>query len=81
MAIVLGNIFDLQISDTVARGMIMTALASMIGPVAARTISQILIGWIPGVRNTVNAATAAGITEAVGWILVGEFDKQSPQEE
>jgi uncharacterized protein (DUF697 family) len=80
MAIALGNIFNLQISQAVARGMIFTVLASMTGPVAARTISQILIGWIPGIGNTVNAATAAGITEAIGWILAAEFDEQSQEE-
>lgn len=80
MAIALGNIFNLQISDAVARGMIFTVLASMTGPVVARTISQILIGWIPGVGNAVNAATAAGITEAIGWILANEFYKQSEEQ-
>ena len=66
MAIALGKIFDIQVSDTVIRGMVMTALTSMTGSVIARTISQFVVGWIPGAGNAVNAATAAGITEAVG---------------
>ena len=74
MAIALGKIFDIQISDTVGRGMVMTALASMTGPVVARTISQWIFGWVPGAGNAVNATTAAAITECIGWILANEFD-------
>jgi uncharacterized protein (DUF697 family) len=78
MAVALGRIFDIEITDTAGRGMVMTALASMTGPVIARVVSQLLAGWIPGVGNAVNATTAASITEAVGWILANEFDKQQP---
>ena len=81
MAVALGNIFKIQVSDTAARGLIMTALASMTGPIIARSITQIVVGWIPGAGNAINAATAAGITEAIGWILVKEFEKQSPEEQ
>jgi uncharacterized protein (DUF697 family) len=81
MAIALGQIFDIQVSETAGHGYVMTALASMTGPVIARTITQFLFGWAPGAGNAVNAATAASITEAVGWILVGEFDKKPPEEE
>lgn len=81
LAVTLGQIFDVQVTDTAARGMVMTALASMTGPVIARVISQFLVGWAPGAGNAVNAATAASITEAVGWILVKEFDKLSDGEE
>lgn len=35
--------------------------------VAGRTLSQALIGWVPGFGNAVNAVTAGGITEAIGW--------------
>lgn len=80
MAIALGKIFDLEVSEGVARGLVMTALASMTGPTIARTISQIVVGWVPGVGNAVNSATAGAITEAVGWILVSELDKQPPEE-
>lgn len=81
MAVTLGNIFDIQVSETAGRGMVMTALASMTGPVIARVVSQIIVGWVPGAGNAVNASTALAITEAVGWILVWEFDKQPPAEE
>lgn len=37
---------------------------------------QVLVGWLPVVGNTVNAVTAGGITEAIGWIVAQEFEKQ-----
>jgi len=77
MAIALGKIFGIQVSETVGRGMVMTAVASMTGPVVARTISQWIFGWIPAAENVVNATTAAGITEAIGWTLADEFDEYS----
>ena len=33
---------------------------------AARGLSQTVIGWIPGIGNAVDATAAASITEAVG---------------
>lgn len=36
-------------------------------------MSQFLVGWIPGIGNAINTATAAGITEAIGWIAVKNF--------
>jgi uncharacterized protein (DUF697 family) len=80
MAIALGRIFHVEVSEGVARGMVMTALATMTGPIVARVISQIVLGWVPGAGNAVNSATAAAFTEAVGWILVSELDKQPPEE-
>lgn len=65
----LGAIFDLDISEAGAKGIITSAGAAAAG----RTISQFLVGWIPGVGNAINTATAAGITEAIGWIAVRHF--------
>ena len=41
-----------------------------------RLASQFLVGWIPGLGNAVNAATAAGITETLGWKVADKFDKE-----
>ncbi len=79
MAFALANIFEIQLSEATARASIFTAAAMVTGPIIARTITQFLVGWIPGVGNGVNAATAAAITEAIGWILADEFDKQSAE--
>lgn len=73
MVISLGKVFDLTISESAAMSALTTAAASTVG----RGISQILVGWIPGVGNVINASTAAGVTEAAGWIIANEFDSQS----
>lgn len=35
-----------------------------------------LLGWIPILGNVINAATAAGVTEIIGWSVASEFDNQ-----
>jgi len=32
-----------------------------------RAVSQWLVGWVPGWGNAVNASTAFGLTQAIGW--------------
>ena len=73
MIIALGKVFDLNISKSVANGIIKSAAATFIG----RTASQLLVGWVPVVGNAINTATAAGITEAIGWMTVKEFSENS----
>jgi len=51
------------IDRSAAMSIIGTQGATMVG----RKISQVLVGWIPGPGNAINASTAAGVTEAVGW--------------
>ena len=69
MIISLGAVFGQTITKTTASS-ILAGLASSVG---GRTISQFLIGWIPGFGNAINATTAAGITEAVGWLAANQF--------
>lgn len=73
MVISLGEVFDLSITESAAMSALTTAAASTVG----RGLSQILVGWIPGVGNAINASTAAGVTEAAGWVIAKEFDKQA----
>jgi uncharacterized protein (DUF697 family) len=73
MIVALGKIFDQEISKSAAKAI----LAGMASAFAGRGISQVLVGWIPGVGNAVNAATAATITEAVGWMAVDSFSKDA----
>ncbi len=76
MIISLGAVFDQKISESVAKAIISSAGAAFIG----RGISQVLFGWVPIVGNTVNTATAAGLTEAIGWYAVKQFvSKQKEQ--
>lgn len=69
MIISLGKVFDLNITESAAKGIIKSIGATYTG----RTITQYLIGWFPGIGNAINTATAAGITEAVGWLAVKNF--------
>lgn len=69
MITTLGKVFDLHITEGMAKGIIASAGASIVG----RTASQILVGWIPVIGNVINTTTAAGITEAIGWIAVDNF--------
>ena len=57
------------LSDAAAEKLLATFTASMGG----RFISQALVGWIPGAGNAINAATAASITEAIGWAADAYF--------
>lgn len=65
MIVSLGAVFELNITETAAKSIIASAGAS----IAGRTVSQFLVGWIPGIGNAINTATAAGITEAIGCFI------------
>lgn len=69
MITALAKVFDLDITEGAAKGIIASAGAGLAG----RTASQFLVGWIPIVGNAINTATAAGLTEAIGWIAVQHF--------
>lgn len=71
MVISLGKVFNRQISESSATAAIGSAAATTIG----RMASQVLLGWIPGVGNVINATTAAAITESMGWIIANQFDE------
>ena len=71
MIIALGKVFDLKITESIASGIIKSAIASFVG----RGLSQVLVGWVPGIGNVINTATAAGITETIGWMSVKEFSE------
>ena len=72
MTISLVKFFDIELKETTAKAAIASVAASTIG----RTLTQFLVGWIPGVGNAINATTAAGLTEAMGWTLAEDFAKQ-----
>ena len=69
MIVSLGAVFDLNITESAAKSILASAGAT----VAGRTVSQFLVGWLPVIGNVINTATAAGITEAIGWIAVNNF--------
>ena len=53
------------------------ALLQVAQKLAARALSQVLVGWVPFVGNTVNACTAAVITREFGWFLAEEFARHT----
>lgn len=72
MTIALGKVFDIELTESAAAAAVGSVAASTVG----RTVTQFLVGWIPGIGNAVNAATAAGLTETLGWLLAEQFSKQ-----
>lgn len=73
MIISLGAVFGITLDNSTAKAALATAAATQIG----RAISQTLVGWIPLYGNIINAATAFGITENIGWILANDFSRGS----
>ena len=63
MIVSIANVYGQSLSRKAA----LSILAAATAGVAGRTISQVLIGWIPGYGNAINATTAFSITEAIGW--------------
>lgn len=72
MTVSLGAVFGIQLTQSAA-----AALASVAAATVGRAVSQVLVGWIPGLGNAINASTAAALTESVGWLLAKEFAGQS----
>jgi len=71
MIIRLGQAFNVQLSEAVAKGIALGMVSMYVG----RSVSQVLLGWIPGIGNAINAGTAAALTEAIGWAVVSKFDR------
>jgi uncharacterized protein (DUF697 family) len=71
MVMSLGKVFNVNLSKSAAEGAALGATATLVG----RTTSQLLLGWIPVLGNVINAATAAAITEAMGWAVAAQFAK------
>ena len=64
MIVAIGGVHDVRITESEAAKILLPFMAS----VGGRGISQVLVGWIPGWGNAINASTAAALTEAVGWM-------------
>lgn len=73
MAIGLGKVFGITLTESAA----LAATGSLVASTIGRTASQFLVGWIPGFGNAINATTAASLTESMGWLLADQFDKDS----
>lgn len=72
MAISLGRVFHIELDKSTAKGVVASANAAAAG----RCISQMLISFLPGASNVVNASTAAALTETIGWTIANRFAKE-----
>lgn len=70
MIVAIADQYSISVGKTAAADLVLTFAGTMVG----RGISQALVGWIPGFGNAINAATAAGVTEAVGWAADAHFE-------
>jgi uncharacterized protein (DUF697 family) len=57
------------VTKTAAADLLLTFAAGYGG----RSLSQLVIGWLPGLGNLINASTAAAITETIGWAANAYF--------
>ena len=71
MVLSLGLVFGVHLQKSAAEGVALGATATLVG----RATSQVLLGWIPVLGNAINAATAAGLTEAMGWAVARQFER------
>lgn len=63
MIIAIARLHGVAIARSAASDLLFTFTATQVG----RGVSQVLLGWIPGFGNAINATTAAAVTEAIGW--------------
>jgi uncharacterized protein (DUF697 family) len=76
MIIAIGNEYGATVTETAAADLLLTFAAGMGG----RFLSQLLVGWVPGLGNFINASTAATITEAIGWAANAYFSSEGGDE-
>jgi len=69
MIISLGAVFNIRVTESVAKS-ILSGLALSI---AGRFVASTLLNFIPIVGWIIKGGTAAGLTEAIGWAAVAHF--------
>jgi len=73
MIVAIANAYGIAFTKAAAADLLLTFVATIGG----RTISQFLVGWIPGWGNAINATTAAALTTAVGVAADAYFEHLS----
>jgi uncharacterized protein (DUF697 family) len=69
MIAALGSEHGVEVSKAAAAELVLPFSAAALG----RGASQFLLGWLPGLGNVLNAATAVALTEAIGWAANAYF--------
>ena len=71
MILAIANEHGITLTKAAAADLLLTFAATMGG----RFLSQVLVGWVPGLGNVINASTAAALTEAIGWSANAYFEE------
>lgn len=75
MIILLGKVFDITVTQATARSIAGVILTQKTGRAIVTNILKVIPGAGTIIGGGIGAATAAGLTEALGWIVVDEFFK------
>lgn len=76
MVIDLGKVFGVDITESVAEGLVGSILATIAGKVGASIASDLLAG-VPIVGEVTGGATAAAVVEALGWAVANHLESKS----
>lgn len=80
MVIDLGKVFGVDITESVAEGLVGSILATIAGKVGASIASDLLAG-VPIVGEVTGGATAAAVVEALGWAVANHLESNDLTEE
>ena len=69
MIVALGKAFEVNLSQSVAKSIATVGLTKVVG----QTIFRNAVKIIPGLGPAIAAATAASMTEALGWLIADDF--------
>lgn len=81
MVVAIGKAFDVSISETVARSLIGITLTQQAGRALVSNILKAVPGAGTVVGGVIGATTAAGLTEALGWLIANDFQRIKNNEE
>ena len=73
MIVALGKVFDVSLSKAAAKSIIGVGVTQQVG----RAVAAAILKMIPVLGSAAGAATAAAITEALGWIVADDFYRMS----
>jgi uncharacterized protein (DUF697 family) len=73
MILSLAKVFHKDLSKDAAKGM----AVSLISAYGSRSVSQTLLGWIPGLGSLLGAGLASQqLTTEVGWLIARRFERE-----
>ena len=69
MIVSLGGVFNIRVSESLAKSILSGLALSITG----RTVSSMLLFFLPVAGWIIKGATAVGLTETIGWAAVAHF--------